>query len=116
MNLDRTFTLWSNNPAQPTVATPYIHSLYLFMHEARHNEVGDPGHTSCTAWTGATGTPNGMDAQFDPGSGFTRAALYLMWIYKYGRYDPRRSARRRRTSLRPSRIASAPARRARTPW
>ncbi|QQM47347.1 hypothetical protein [Streptomyces liliifuscus] len=29
-----------------------------------------------------------MDAQFDPGSGFTRAALYLMWIYKYGRYDP----------------------------
>lgn len=88
MHLDRTFTLWSNNPAQPTVATPYIHSLYLFVHEARHNEPGDPGHTSCTAWTGATGIPNGMDAQFDPGSGYTRAALYLMWIYKYGRYDP----------------------------
>jgi hypothetical protein len=89
VNLNRTFTLWSNNPSQPTVATPYVHSLYLFNHESRHNEPGDPGHTSCTtAWTGATGIPNGMDSQFDPGSGYTRAALYLMWVYKYGRYDP----------------------------
>jgi len=88
INLNRTFTQWSNNPAQPTVVTPYIHSLYLFNHESRHNEPGDPGHTSCTAWTGAAGTPNGMDAQFEPGSGYARGALYLMWVYKYGRYDP----------------------------
>lgn len=89
INLNRTFALWSNNPSQPTVAAPYVHSLYLFNHESRHNEPGDPSHTSCaTAWTGATGIPNGMDAQFEPGSGFTRAVLYLMWVYKYGRYDP----------------------------
>ncbi|HJT03194.1 MAG TPA: hypothetical protein VJ757_06140 [Pseudonocardiaceae bacterium] len=29
-----------------------------------------------------------MDAQFEPGSGYARGALYLMWVYKYGRYDP----------------------------
>lgn len=89
INLNRTFALWSNNPSQPTVVTPYVHSLYLFNHESRHNEPGDPLHASCaTAWTGAAGIPNGMDAQFDPGSGYARAALYLMWVYKYGRYDP----------------------------
>lgn len=89
LNLNRTFTLWSNNPAQPTVVTPYVHSLYLFNHESRHNEPGEPGHTSCaTAWTGAAGITNGMDAQFEPGSGYARAVLYLMWVYKYGRYDP----------------------------
>ncbi|MFD9499751.1 hypothetical protein [Streptomyces sp. NPDC060035] len=88
VNLNRTFSLWSNNPSQPTVVTPYVHSLYLFTHECRHNEPGDPSHTSCaTAWTGAPGIPNGMDAQFEPGSGYTRSALYLMWVYKYGRYD-----------------------------
>lgn len=87
INLNRTFTLWSNNPAQPTVVTPYVHSLYLLNHESRHNEPGDPFHTSCTAWTGAAGVPNGMDAQLEPGSGYARAALYLMWVYKYGRYD-----------------------------
>jgi hypothetical protein len=70
------------------VAAPYVHSLYLFNHESRHNEPGDPGHTTCTAWTGAPGVDNGMDATFEPGSGFARATLYVMWVYKYGRYDP----------------------------
>ncbi|PYQ59459.1 MAG: hypothetical protein DMF53_18765 [Acidobacteria bacterium] len=28
-----------------------------------------------------------MDAQFEPGSGYAYAALYLMWVYKYGLYD-----------------------------
>jgi hypothetical protein len=88
ISLNRGFTLWSNNPAQPNVATPYVDPLYLFMHESRHNEPGDPLHTSCTSWTGAAGTPNGMDAQFEPGSGYARAAVYLMWVYKYGRFDP----------------------------
>ena len=88
INLNRTFALWSNNPAQPNVATPYIDPLYLFIHESRHNEPGDPVHTSCTSWTGASGTPNGMDAQFEPGSGYARAAVYLMWVYKYARFDP----------------------------
>jgi hypothetical protein len=88
INLNRTFTLWSANPSQPTVATPYVHSLYLLNHESRHNEPGDPSHASCTAWTGSAGVPNGMDAQFEPGSGHARAALYLMWVYKYGLHDP----------------------------
>jgi hypothetical protein len=88
INLNRTFTLWSNNPAQPNVATPYVDPLYLFMHESRHNEPGEPLHTSCTSWTGAAGTPNGMDSQFEPGSGYGRAAVYLMWVHKYGRFDP----------------------------
>lgn len=88
INLNRTFTTWSNSSATPTVAAPYVHSLYLFNHESRHNEPGDPGHVTCTAWTGAAGVDNGMDATFEPGSGFARAALYAMWVYKYSRYDP----------------------------
>ncbi|MFF0009704.1 hypothetical protein ACFYQT_40640 [Streptomyces tibetensis] len=88
INLNRTFTTWWNNPATPTVAAPYVHSLYLFNHESRHNEPGDPGHATCTAWTGAPAVDNGMDAKFEPGSGFARATLYIMWVYKYARYDP----------------------------
>jgi hypothetical protein len=88
INLNRTFTLWSNDPSHPNTATPYVDPLYLFVHESRHNEPGDPLHTSCTSWTGAPGTPNGMDAQFEPGSGYARAAVYLMWVYKYARFDP----------------------------
>src|SRR5205085_9893948 len=61
VNLNRTFALWSNDPSQPTTAVPYIHSLYLLNHESRHNEPGDPAHVSCTSWTGAAGTANGMD-------------------------------------------------------
>ncbi|MGV9316263.1 hypothetical protein ACWDR0_29360 [Streptomyces sp. NPDC003691] len=110
MTLGRNFALWSNNPAQPTVPTPYVHSLYLFVHEARHNEPDDPGHTSCTAWTGATGTPNGMDAQFEPGSGYTRATLYLMWVYKYGRFDtaPVRTEAKNLTALFKDRFCAHP--------
>jgi len=29
-----------------------------------------------------------MDFTFENGSGHARAALYLMWVYKYGIYDP----------------------------
>lgn len=88
VNLNRLFTLWSANSSQPTAVSPYIHSLYLLNHESRHNEPGDAFHTSCTSWTGAAGIPSGMDATFEPGSGYARAALYLMWIYKYSLHDP----------------------------
>ncbi|MFG2514186.1 hypothetical protein [Streptomyces sp. NPDC048584] len=88
INLNRAFTTWWNNPETPTVAAPYVHSLYLFNHESRHNEPSDPGHATCAAWTGAPTVDNGMDATFEPGSGFVRATLYTMWVYKYARYDP----------------------------
>ncbi|MFD5437968.1 hypothetical protein ACFWJ4_38180 [Kitasatospora sp. NPDC127067] len=29
-----------------------------------------------------------MDTTFEPGSGFARATLHVMWVYKYARYDP----------------------------
>ncbi len=78
MHLNRSFTLWTNR---------YVDSLYLLIHENRHNQPGDPSHTSCTAWTGAAGIPNGMDAVFEPGSGYAYSALYLMWLYKYSSVD-----------------------------
>ena len=57
VNLPRLFTLWSANASQPTVVSPYIHSLYLLVHESRHNEPDDPGHASCNAWAGQPGYP-----------------------------------------------------------
>lgn len=88
INLNHTFTTWWNNPATRTVAAPYVHSLYLFNHESRHNEPGDPGHSTCTAWTGAPAVNDNMDATFEPGSGFARATLYVIRVLKYARYDP----------------------------
>lgn len=57
---------------------PYIAPLYLIVHEARHNEVGDPGHTCHQGQS---------DAVFENGSGYSYATMYLMWVYKYGIYD-----------------------------
>jgi hypothetical protein len=91
INLGRSFTRWSAFPEGPTVvsASPYVHSLYLLIHESRHNEPGDLFHASCpTAWNGKPGQLNGTDEKFEPGSGYARSALYLMWVYQYGRFDP----------------------------
>jgi len=51
----------------------------LIVHETRHNEEGDPGHTSCDG--GQT------DPSLEDGSGHAYAAMYLMWVYKYSLYD-----------------------------
>lgn len=59
----------------------YINSLYLLVHENRHNMTDDPGHTICS------GVGN-MDQRLEDGSGHAWAAMYLMWVYKYGSYDP----------------------------
>lgn len=59
----------------------YIDALSLFVHEARHSEPGDPGHTSC-------GISGGNDNYFENGSGYSYAAMYLMWVYKYSINDP----------------------------
>jgi hypothetical protein len=59
----------------------YEGPLGLILHEVRHNQAGDPGHRACR------GHP-GLDATLDNGSGFAWSALYFMWVYKYGSFDP----------------------------
>jgi hypothetical protein len=58
----------------------YISSLLLIVHEGRHGEPDDPGHTSCGSVPG--------DAMLEGGSGYAQHALYAMWVYKFGLYDP----------------------------
>jgi hypothetical protein len=87
VELNRLGSEWWNL-MQPDCKTPapnpplalYINPLYLLVHEGRHNEPGDPGHTTCNGQTN-------MDATLDNGSGHAWAALYTMWVYKYGLYD-----------------------------
>jgi len=59
----------------------YTTMTFLMMHEARHSEPHDSGHTNCYGF-------GNMDPSFDNGSGHARAVLYAMWVYKYGLYDP----------------------------
>jgi hypothetical protein len=68
-------------PSANAPVAGYEQPLYLLMHEDRHNQPGDPGHTTCNGQTN-------MDAMIDGGSGHAWATLYLMWVYKYGVYDP----------------------------
>jgi hypothetical protein len=83
MDLNRSFASWSG-------LLPYVHNLYLAVHENRHNEPGEPLHTTadCTAWDGTNNPAGTADAKFEPGSGYAAAALYLFWVYKYSLYDP----------------------------
>jgi len=93
VSLNRNFSVWDarvsgtlDNP--DACKTPfanvrlykYISPLYLLMHECRHCERTDPLHTYC----------DGIQADpfFENGGGHAQAALYLMWVYKYGLYDP----------------------------
>lgn len=59
---------------------PYVAPLKLLVHEGRHCEPDDPGHSYCD------GRPK--DMTLEGGSGYAQAALYDMWVYKYGLYDP----------------------------
>lgn len=68
-------------PSPNARLAPYVDPLYLLVHEGRHSEPNDPGHTDCNGQTN-------MDATLDNGSGHAWAALYAMWVYKYGLYDP----------------------------
>lgn len=106
ITLTRGFSVWDlRSSADPTVPFPdfvlaFYHSpLYLLFHEGRHSEPGDPGHLYIDG------------QQFDPylenGSGHAWAALYLMWVYKYGLSDPaviKQDARVIATSLLTSRF------------
>lgn len=88
ISLDRNQSTWWNliasdckTPGTNAGVAPYVHSLYLLVHEGRHNQPGDPSHTTCNG-------ESNMDATLDGGSGHAWAALYTMWVYKYGLYDP----------------------------
>jgi hypothetical protein len=52
-----------------------------------------------------------MDAQFEPGSGYARAAVYLMWVYKYARFDPpaMRDQAKSNTTVHKDRFCTRPA-------
>jgi hypothetical protein len=94
VNLSRNFNVWDlrqsgsqQNPEAckvpfklPVTTADYVESLYLLLHEGRHCDPADPGHVTCK------GNEN-MDQKLDGGSGHSTAALYLMWVYKYGLYD-----------------------------
>jgi hypothetical protein len=117
VSLNRSFSVWdsrtSGTPSNPNACKqpftnptlhPYVSPLYLLVHEGRHSEPGDPGHTSC-------GGSSNMDAQLENGSGHAWAALYTMWVYKYGQFDPpaiKAQAKAIATSLLNSRFCSAP--------
>jgi hypothetical protein len=94
VNLCRSFSVWDGRTSGtdadpdackiPPVANPslfeYIYPLSLLIHEERHSEPGDPGHTMCNGEV--------KDETLEGGSGYAWSALYMMWIGKYGLYDP----------------------------
>ena len=86
INMNRFASEWWNTyresckiPSPPN-QPPASYLFYIVVHEGRHSEPGEPGHTSC-------GGQGNMDAELDHGSGHAWAALYAMWVYKYGIYD-----------------------------
>ena len=68
--------------APGAIQTPYVLPLQLLVHESRHLQPGEPGHTDCTG-----GSDVSDDQKLENGSGYAWGALYLMWIYKYGVHD-----------------------------
>lgn len=111
VSLNRLGSVWWNaysgtckTPATNAPLAPYVDPLYLLVHEGRHNEPGDPGHTTCNG-------QGNMDATLDGGSGHAWAAMYTMWVYKYGLYDPpviKQEAKAVATSLLKSRFCMTP--------
>lgn len=87
LHLDRAFSVWDGRSADDCKKSyentlfNYVSPLYLLIHEARHFEIGDPGHVTCS-----DNTPG--DEYLENGSGYATAALYSMWVYKYGINDP----------------------------
>ena len=91
MTLNRTLASWRKSDGfsatnanwckvmPPDAApVPYLSPLYLLLHEARHAEPDDPGHTCDNEED---------DPSFSPGSGHARAATYLMWVDEHSTSD-----------------------------
>jgi len=129
VSLNRGFNVWdgrsSGTPDNPDACkTPfanpvlykYINPLYLLLHEGRHNEPSDSGHISCKSWWPPDipedeKTETQCDPTLEEGSGHAQAALYSMWVYKYGLYDSpsiKEEAKTIATSLLKSRFCSKP--------
>ncbi|WP_044398348.1 hypothetical protein [Lacinutrix sp. Hel_I_90] len=94
VRLHRNFSVWDirksgtledpeacKTPFDTRSLSQYIKPLYLLMHEVRHSESTDARHVNCNGM-------GNMDPYFENGSGHASAALYLMWVFKYGLYDP----------------------------
>ena len=122
VSLNRTLSVWDGRstatadscktPFSNITLFPYVNHLYLVMHEERHSESPsgapgqppDPGHISCS-----NNVP--CDLQLEGGSGYAWAAMYTMWVYKYGKYDPpaiKTEAKIIATNLLKSRFPSRP--------
>ncbi|MFW6080192.1 MAG: hypothetical protein ACODAE_11260, partial [Gemmatimonadota bacterium] len=88
ITVGRNFAFWgivfSNTceEAEDPLFGLYAGPLALLVHEARHSEPDDPGHTTCED-SGLAG-----DAELEDGSGYAWAALYHMWVYAHARHDP----------------------------
>jgi hypothetical protein len=100
VSLNRTSSVWDprstqtadscKSPFSNLVLAPYVDHLYIVMHEERHSESPiadpgqppDPGHIICSI------TNLQCDPRLEGGSGHAWAAMYTMWVYKYGKYDP----------------------------
>ena len=89
INLNRSLSVWDTrqagtqsckNPFSNPQLHPYVNPLYLLVHECRHNEPGEPGHVFING--------SQRDPYLEEGSGHAWAALYTMWVYKYGQHDP----------------------------
>ncbi len=98
VSLHRSFSTW--------YITENFTPLQILIHEARHCEHDDPGHTRCN-------DKDNMDRSFDGAgaSSHARAVLYLMWIYKYGLFDPlssKNQAKVNATSILKNRFCNPP--------
>ena len=105
LTVSRGFSKWDFSlPDQPGLPLwPYVDPLAAIVHENRHNEPGEPNHTTCPAWCfPEQGDQDGMDATLDDGSGRAWGAIYLMWVYKYALGEPpsiRQAARTSATAM-----------------
>jgi hypothetical protein len=95
ISLNRNISVWggclSGTPEEPDACKeplpsvslmPYLAPLQLIVHEGRQSEPDDPGHITCPGHS----VPG--DATLEGGGGYAQGALYSMWVYKYGLYDP----------------------------
>ncbi len=94
VSLSRGFSVWDSRasgtaqnpeacktPFANRVLDTYPKKLQLLIHEARHSDPRDPRHAICD--NGIAG-----DLELEDGGGYAWGALYAMWLYKYGLYDP----------------------------
>lgn len=119
MNLRRSSSVWDGRssstaenpdacktPHDSPTLYPYIYGLQLLIHEGRHSDPADIGHSNC-----GDGGAYRFDEIFEPGSGYAFGALYSMWVHEHSLHDPpeiREAARSMATTLLSDRFCSPP--------